>query len=1039
MSARLTPLLFSGEGVREIIMPTKTLLLILFLLFASLCYAGDFTNYVNPFIGTGGHGHTYPGASAPFGMVQLSPDTRIEGWDACGGYHYSDSIILGFTHTHLSGTGVGDYGDILLMPTVGKVNLSPGDANHPGYRSRFSHKDEKASPGYYSVKLEDYNVKVELTTTKRVGVHRYTFPKTENANIIIDLQHGIGPDHVIESWIKVISDHEIIGFRRSAGWAKDQRLYFAAEFSKPFATFETAVNDSLVNNQKNAEGKNVKAFVRFSTKDGDAVIVKVALSSVSAEGAMKNMKAEVPGWDFDEVRANAEKEWNKELGKIEVSGGTPDQMTTFYTALYHVMLTPNIFSDVDGQYLGMDMKIHRADGFDMYTVFSLWDTFRAEHPLLTIIDQKRTLDFVKSLLAKYDESGTLPVWELASNETWCMIGYHAVPVIVDAYMKGIRDFDVEKAYEAMKHSAMMDHFGLKEYREYGFVPGDKESESVSKTLEYAYDDWCIAQMARELGKNDDFKLFIERSEFWRNLFDPSTGFMRARVNGGWVKPFDPASVNINYTEANAWQYSFFIPQDVNNLNYWLGGDSAFSAKLDSMFYGNSNLSGRSQSDITGMIGQYAQGNEPSHHMAYLYNYAYQPSKTQRTVRLIMDSLYTAKPDGLCGNDDCGQMSAWYVMSAIGLYEVNPCIPNFQIGSPLFSIIKIHLENGKDFQIGMINNAHNNVYINDAKYSSYYTGWNIKKVLMDLRADISKRDSKWKKRVNTFTSLDYAGVDFGTIMNGGMMLYSMSDHANDLWSKRPLIAELPSVYVPGTTFVTVPFVTATGKAFNDSMQIELACTRPGPRILYTLSGEKPNYQSMEYSGSITLRSSCMVKAIAVATLDTLSKSKVMIAEFIKHVPIGKITLNTTYSPQYTGGGNNGLIDGLKGSTDFHLPEWQGYEKENLDAVLDLGSEKALSEISLGCLQDNNSWIFFPQWVEYSFSSDGVTYSTPLRIENNVSPKDEGTLLKEFGSTLNNVKARYIHVVAKNIGICPDWHKGAGGKAWIFADEITVKEK
>jgi predicted alpha-1,2-mannosidase len=982
-------------------MPTKTLFLLLFLLIASQSYAGNFTNYVNPFIGTGGHGHTYPGASAPFGMVQLSPDTRIEGWDACGGYHYSDSIILGFTHTHLSGTGVGDYGDILFMPTVGTVNLSPGDANHPGYRSRFSHKDEKASPGYYSVKLEDYNVKAELTTTKRVGVHRYTFPKTENANIIIDLQHGIGPDHVIESWIKIVNDHEITGFRRSAGWAKDQRLYFAADFSKPFVSFGTAVNDSLVNNEKNAEGKDVKAFVRFSTKDGEAVIVKAALSSVSAEGAMKNMKAEVPGWDFDEVRANAEKEWNKELGKIEVSGGTPDQMKTFYTALYHVMLTPNILSDVDGQYLGMDMKIHRADGFDMYTVFSLWDTFRAEHPLLTIIDQKRTLDFVKSLLAKYDESGTLPVWELASNETWCMIGYHAVPVIVDAYMKGIRGFDVQKAYEAMKHSAMMDHFGLKEYREYGFVPGDKESESVSKTLEYAYDDWCIAQMARELGKNDDFKLFIERSEYWRNLFDPSTGFMRARVNGGWVKPFDPTSVNINYTEANAWQYSFFVPQDI----YRLTQRSKFVQQLDSLFYAASDLTGRSQDDITGMIGQYAQGNEPSHHIAYLYDVAGFPWKTQKIVRQIMDSLYTSGVDGLCGNDDCGQMSAWYVMSALGFYQVTPGKSFYNLGSPLFQKDKIHLENGKTFTIEANNNS------SAAKY---------------IRA----------KKINGSETHDVT-FEHGTILSGAAVELEMTNDAKNPES------EIHYPYIMnGDNFVRVPLINAPAKTFTDSMGVTMNSSSGlwEAEIYYTLDGQDPTYHSTRYHSPIVLKQSGVVKAVAYSEGEEWKQHpKVAIAEFIKHVPIGKITLNTTYSPQYTGGGNNGLIDGLKGGTDFHLAEWQGYEKENIDAVLDLGSEKDLSEISLGCLQDNNSWIFFPQWVEYSFSSDGETYSTPLRIENNVSPKDEGTLLKEFGSTLNNVKARYIHIVAKNMGICPDWHKGAGGKAWIFADEITVKEK
>jgi predicted alpha-1,2-mannosidase len=1036
-------------------MPTKTLLFLSLLLIASLSYAGKYTHYVNPFIGTGGHGHTYPGASAPFGMVQLSPDTRIEGWDACGGYHYPDSIILGFTHTHLSGTGVGDYGDILFMPTVGAVNLTAGDANHPGYRSRFSHNNEKASPGYYSVRLEDYNINAELTTTTRVGVHRYTFPKSDQANIIIDLQHGIGPDHVIESWIKIVNDHAIMGYRRSAGWAKDQRLYFAVEFSKPFISFGTAVNDSIVNNQKNAEGKNVKAYVRFSTQNDEAVVVKVALSSVSAEGAQRNLNAEVPGWDFDTIRANADSVWNRELSKIVVSAAHSmprarniyfkHRFTTFYTALYHVMLTPNVFSDVDGQYLGMDMKIHKADGFDMYTVFSLWDTFRAEHPLLTIIDRKRTLDFVKSLLAKYDESGTLPVWELASNETWCMIGNHAIPVIVDAYMKGIRDFDVEKAYEAMKHSVMLDHYGLKEYREYGFVPGDKESESVSKTLEYAYDDWCIAQIARELGKDDEFKLFTERSQYWKNLFDPSTGFMRARVNGGWAKPFDPTSVNINYTEANAWQYSFFVPHEIDGLISSMGGDTAFACKLDSMFYGNSNLSGRSQSDITGMIGQYAQGNEPSHHMAYLYNYVYQPSKAQKTVRLIMDSLYTNEPDGLCGNDDCGQMSAWYVMSALGLYQVSAFGAGsgdlssvYNLGSPLFSSIKIVLENKKTFSIEAINNSAENIYINEAGYN-WDNSIGSPRKLLSPSGDSTHLTREARAFFSLFQPLDASRIIAHQIMHGGSIAYIMGSNPTNLWTKPSYICVLSYSNVSPAIFVPVPYLNAQSKVFANSAKIELGCTNLNVNIYYTFDGSKPTDRSEEYSGPFVIKSSCVIKAIAITKDDSQNKSKIMIAEFIKHVPIGKITLNTTYSPQYTGGGNGGLIDGIRGGTDFHLPEWQGYEKENLDAIVDLGSEKEISEISLGCLQDNNSWIFFPQWVEFSFSNDGATYSSSVKVENIVSPKDEGTLLKEFGKSLDNIKSRYIHVVAKNMGVCPDWHKGAGGKAWVFADEITIKGK
>ncbi len=496
----------------------------------------DLTQFVNPFIGTDAHGHTFPGASMPFGMVQLSPDTRLEGWDGCGGYHYSDSIVYGFSHTHLSGTGVPDYCDILFMPTTGEVGLNNEAKEHgKGYSSKFKHEKETATAGFYSCFLEDYNVGVELTATKRAGFHKYIFPEGNNSNVVIDLTHR---DKVIESEITIVNEQEIEGFRRSTGWANNQIIYFVAKFSKPFND-SGIENDNQIIADKSANGKSIKAFVSFGTSMKEEVLIKVGVSSVSVSGARKNLDSEIPDWDFNRIKQQAKDAWNEELGKIIVEGGTPEQRTTFYTALYHAFLVPNLFMDVDGNYRGRDFNIYKAEGFDYYTVFSLWDTFRGEHPLFTITQQKRTVDFIKTMIAQYEQGGRLPVWELAANETECMIGYHSIPVIADAYIKGIRDFDAEKAFEAMKHSAELDHFGLKSYKEYGYIPAEDEAESVSKTLEYAYDDWCIAIMAKELGKMDDYKKYMERAQSYKNIFDPTTGFMRAKMNGRWFEPFDP--------------------------------------------------------------------------------------------------------------------------------------------------------------------------------------------------------------------------------------------------------------------------------------------------------------------------------------------------------------------------------------------------------------------------------------------------------------------------------------------------------------------
>ncbi|MFN2396932.1 MAG: GH92 family glycosyl hydrolase [Bacteroidales bacterium] len=696
----------------------------------------DNTNYVNTFIGTGGHGHTFPGATTPNGMVQLSPDTRTLGWDACGGYHYSDSSIIGFSHTHLSGTGISDLGDFLFIPITGTPNLNPGTSEDPdsGYRSRFSHEDEKAEPGYYSVKLKDYNIQAELTATARAGFHRYTYEEADHAGIIIDLAHTIYPDRNPQHEFRIISDTEIEGYKGSSGWAENQQIWFHAKFNKPFKCVFYD-NDKELSATNTIQSKNLKAILTFDLKDGEEILAKVGISSVDYKGAKNNLETEIPKWNFDDIKKTALKNWANQLNKINVEGGSDDQRTIFYTSLYHASISPYLFSDVDGRYRGMDKKIHQSNGKNIYTVFSLWDTFRAFHPLQTIIDPKLDNDFIHSLICKYDEGGILPKWELNANYTGTMIGSHSIPVIVDAYMKGIRNFDVEKAYDAMVKSVTFDTTGIlfpsnkvKEKlmplailynEELGYVPSDLENQSVSKALEYAYNDWCIAQMAKELGKTEDYKIFMEKSKKYSEYFDAETGFMRGKnKDGSWREPFDPRFSRHgkdDYTEGNAFQWTWFVPHDVAGLIDLMGGKEQFTANLDTLFSTSSVITGEeAASDITGLIGQYAHGNEPSHHITHMYNFVNQPWKTQKLTNEIMSDLYFNNPNGLAGNEDCGQMSSWYVLNAMGFYSFCPGDPIYSIGRPIFDKVEINLPNGKQFTIIANNNSPENMYVQSVK-------------------------------------------------------------------------------------------------------------------------------------------------------------------------------------------------------------------------------------------------------------------------------------------------------------------------------------
>ncbi len=691
--------------------------------------------YVNPFIGTGGHGHTFPGATTPNGMVQLSPDTRTLGWDACAGYHYSDSSILGFSHTHLSGTGIGDLGDILFMPFTGQPKIEPGPADDPdaGYRSRFSHDNEQATPGYYQVHLNDYGVDAELTAAPRAGFHRYTFPSDAQAGLIIDLAHTIHGHRNPFTELRVINDSEIEGYKRTRGWAQNHHVYFHAKFNRPFTC-------TLFENGKEARGLwavatgNAKAVLRFDKNDQTELLIKVGLSAVDYAGARKNLVGEIPDWNFARVRQQATSAWLHELNKIQIAGGSTNDKTIFYTALYHTAISPYLFTDVDGRYRGHDQRIHVTEEGPMYTVFSLWDTFRAFHPLLTIIDPDRDNAFIRTLLTHYDQGGILPKWELAANCTGTMIGYHAVSVIVDAYMKGIRDYDVEKAYQAIVQSAHYREGGFlypsegvreklnakaKYYNDtLGFVPCDLENESVSKALEYAYNDWCIAQMARDLGHAEDVETYMERGGRYWKYYNDETGFMRGKNrDGSWKTPFNPKFSEHRrdeYTEGNAWQWTWFVPHDVKGLMALMGGRKAFLKKLDELFTTDSTIDGEhSSSDISGLIGQYAHGNEPSHHITHMYNYMGQPWKTQKLVHEILTTLYFANPNGLSGNEDCGQMSAWYILNAMGFYSFCPGDPTYSLGRPLFDEVAITLSTGKQFTVRAKNNAPDHLYIQSA--------------------------------------------------------------------------------------------------------------------------------------------------------------------------------------------------------------------------------------------------------------------------------------------------------------------------------------
>ncbi|MBQ6822017.1 MAG: GH92 family glycosyl hydrolase [Bacteroidales bacterium] len=939
----------------------------------------NLTRYVNPFVGTDAHGHTFPGACAPFGMVQLSPDTRPKAgdWDGCSGYHYSDSLIYGFSHTHLSGTGCDDWCDVLITPGSGPW--------------RFSHADEKATPGYYEVLLRNGSDKVlaRVTAGKRTGMHEYSFSGPGRPKITLDLRHRDPLDsfavHTGPGWVS--------GCRVSSSWARKQHIYFYIEFSE-------AATASLSDGGRKAE---------FSF-NGKKVTLRAAISSVSEENARANLMAEYPK-NFESLRRQTGNEWNQYLGLLPCPYGDKEHKMRFYTALYHTGIHPSLYSDADGRYRGMDGAIHKADGWERYTVFSTWDTFRGEHPLLFEIQPERSVDFIESMISIYEENGKLPVWELSGWETDCMIGYNSVPIIAEAVARwgtrtaaaatgtagatatktttaatgtagatatriaaaatstaatgtaatGMaatgtaatgtagatatktaaaatgtagttatrtaaaarvlcgpegsgRAFDLEKAYEAMAASAARPEHGMESFRRHGLVIADDEHESVSKTLEFAYDDWCVAQVAKALGKTADYERFMESSQYWRNVLDPGSLFMRARLNGRWYSPFDPREVNNNYTEANSWQYSFFVPQDIPGLIEAFGGPEAFEKRLDDLFSAPEGTTGRTQADITGCIGQYAHGNEPSHHIPWLYCAVGRPDKAQATVDRILETLYSSAPDGLCGNDDCGQMSAWYVLASLGRYPVCPGAPRSEAAA---------------FPSGRKTIVTNPTF--------------------EMPADIFTESVE--------VSLKGEGDIYYRCGEGVFLLY------------------------------TKPFTV----------------DRTGTLEAYSIKDGR---------SSFTTRST-VHKAFSDRDIEIHSRC----------------------SSQYTAGGPTGLIDGRRGGINWRTGGWQGYQGTDFEAVVDLRGIKAVKSVAAGFLQDARSWIWMPKSVEFAVSDNGSDFTVLGTLETPVKERDMQIQTWECALPAS-CKARFVRVRASNFGTIPEWHPGAGYPAFIFIDEITV---
>ena len=969
------------------------------------------SHQVDPFIGTGGHGHTYPGATVPFGMVQLSPDTRLEGWDSCGGFHFTDDVVYGFSHTHLQGTGVSDYGDVLMMPAVGPMDT--GQVWRERYRDRFVQGSQKAHAGYYRCRLERSGIDVELTASDRVGFHRWTLDERDTLQLVVDLAHR---DDIINYGMYPLDDSTLVGQRVSDNWAEEQHVYFAMRFNRPFTWLDqmAELQTEEVDGNLEQELTYVPVF-KLLFSDVESVESRVSLSFVDIEGAVRNLNEEAPrAGGFDAARASAEERWNAALGRIQLDEPDADERTVFYTSLYHSLTVPNLATDVDGRYRGTDLMVHQApENAPRYTVFSLWDTFRATHPLLNVLEPERTEVFIQNFIGMHAEGGKLPMWELASNYTGCMIGYHAVPVIADAWAKGLRGFDADAALEAMVAVATSDDLSKPVWDSLGYLPLERESESVSKTLEYAFDDACIARMAQGMGRMDVAERFGRRAQGWQNLYRPQSGFIQPRYGASWREAFDPTEVTFEYTEANGWQYNFFVPHDVSGHIERMGGPAPYAAMLDSMFTGSSRMSGRHQSDITGLIGQYAHGNEPSHHMAYLPSFVGHPERTQQLVDSICDALYSPEPDGLSGNEDCGQMSSWYIWSALGLYPVTPGSDRYVLGTPRFDHVEWSLPNGRTLEV---------VADRESEASIYLHG---------MTRDGQPVTRSW--------------VTHDELMAGGTWAFDVRDEpvGPDGFGKAPDAWPVEDWTLGDDTFVAGPFIDAPRSYSGDSITVATGCVDAEAQVWVRVLDAKANTAVatedwaeagfVESTGTVTVKGTQIVQLVAARGPHS---SAVLSSRIARVNPDYRVDIGFPYANQYAAGGDRALIDGVMGEgADFRTGDWQGYHGHSAVVTVDLGSVHAVSEMSVGVLQDVNAWIWAPSMVVCRTSLDSVEFDLYGSRAPDFDPLDYETRTERLLFE-GNRQARYLQLELSpfNGGEIPDWHPGRLNPTWVFADEF-----
>ena len=980
--------------------------------------------YVDPMIGTDAHTHTFPGATTPFGMVQVSPSNDFKSWDWCSGYHYSDSILKGFAHTHISGAGLAGLGDILLMPTSGATKLKDGTEKDPdsGFRSRFSHDREVASAGYYSVVLDDYDIKAELTCTPRVGFHKYTYKRAGKGNIIIDPTHHIA-ENLYASGLEFLSDTEMRGYKHSNGEFGNRKVYFYAKCSKKFKKKGVAINDLIIPDQNSASDRKVKGFVSFDVKAGEQVEVKVAISHVSYEGAKANFNAEAEKLSFDEALVAAQEVWEEKLNKFEIQTKSLSEKRTFYTAVYRTMISPNRISDVTGEYRVEGKKYH--SDYEQYSNFSTWDTYRATHPLMAIVEQDKTVDFVNSLVSRHTVSKVgLPFWEGLGHDNFCMIGYNTVPVITDAIMKEIPGIDVESAYDAMrsasfsleKNSNAYGANGMKYYIDMNFIPS-KVGCSVSKTTEYNYFDWCISEVAGKLAKLDDVSLFRERATGYRNLFDEKSGYLLPLAQNGKLLDLDRTKWDgliTNYVSGNIWGYSTYVPHDMGYLMNLHGGKKNFSEWLDTIFADDSEMGGSQHVDISGFIGKYGHGDEPSHQMTYLYDFAGQPWKTQKLVREILPKFYQDHPAGLNNNDDLGQMAAWYIFSSMGFYPVCPGSNQYQIGSPAYTKATINLENGSAFTVIANNNSKDNVYIQSAKLNG-----------------------------KTFSK---PFLSYNQIKNGGELVFEMGNKPNKEWgSKENDIADMVGVK-PTNTYplhkekqVLMPFNGDETFIFENQKTIAVKCNTIDAEIRYTTDGSEPTLKSKLYTNAFTIRKNTTLNAKAFKS--GLKESNTFEVSYFKGIQYNskagypKVSLAKETSGYGEASGKQ-LFDGQFGTLIFNDGSWTGIDSHDLEATIDLGRQRTIREVTTGFLVNTGNWIFNPESIEVLVSSDNKSFKSVRKVKTN-TPGETARYIERTPLSFNPTLSRYVKVKFKN-KLVPSWHVGGGNNRnhWIFVDEIVI---